>query len=950
MTFRRALFRAGALIASLLCISTSPLLAQQGPAGAEIPGERLPATPSVAESTADIMLRQSVTPPSFAPRIKVERELELERQANPYAPSVPYWPYNKGGNGPEYAPAPNAPQTVSLSFDGATLSDTSAFPPDTMGTVGPTQWVTFVNGRIRTFSKAGVADGVINANPDVFFASVMTPIGGTITDNFTSDPQVRYDRFTARWFMSIIDVPCPSGNCGGGNNRWLLAVSDTSTITPSTVWKFFYVTPDATNFCDYPSLGIDTNALYFGCNMFTPAGAYTGATAYVVQKASVLGAGPIVSTKFSVGTASSGLYTPRGVDNLDAGATAGYFVGVDAGVYSRINFHRVNNPGSASPTLSSVIQVTVPTTGANIPVAHAGNTGGNNGRLDSLDDRLFAATIRNGHLWTAHNLRVTNTGVAGTANGRMAARWYDFTNLTATPTLNQSGTVYDSAGTLAAALQYWIPSIVASGQGHAVIGFSLAGTPSGATPAFTGRLVGDTLGSMSGIPGTGVIQTGTTAASYNPPSDPGGTSGRRWGDYSFTAVDPLDDMTIWTTQEYNQASNSYAARVTKLLAPPPATPTCSSTPINFSAGTGNVVINATSASGSGFYDPGANLPSPALPFNHISATVSGGVTVNSVTYNSPTQVTLNITAATAGLRNVTITNPDGQSVTANGCINVTVTNYTIGGSVSGLTASGLVLAVTAGSQTVSVPSGATSYVFPTAQPNGTAYTVSVQTQPTGLTCAVSNASGTISGANVTNANVACSVNQYTVTPSAGTGGNIAPNTPQTLNYNGTAQFTLTPDTGYHLVNVTGTCPAGSLSGNVWTTGAITANCTVVANFAANPADHLVFTQAPANVLQGNRLGAVVVSIVDVDGNVISTDSSSQVTLSVTACGGPIALAQVTASNGVASFPADATQRFYTLTTGRTLSAGSGSVGGTASFDVVVNSDMVFPDGFESCRL
>jgi len=1024
MTFRRALFRAGALIATLLCNSISPLLAQQAPAGAEIPGERLPAAPSVAESTADIMLRQSVTPPSFAPRVKVERELEVDRQANPYAPSVPYWPYNKGGNGPEYAPAPNAPQTVSLSFDGATLADTSAFPPDTMGTVGPTQWVTFVNGRIRTFTKAGVADGVINASPDVFFASVMTPIGGTITDNFTSDPQVRYDRFTARWFMSIIDVPCTSSGCGSGNNRWLLAVSDTSTITASTVWKFFYVTPDTTNFCDYPSLGIDTNALYFGCNMFSSAG-FVGTNAYVVQKSSVLGSGPIVSTRFSVGTSSAGIYTPRGVDNLDATASAGYFVGTDLAAWSTIDFRRVNNPGSTSPTLSALIQVTVPTTNTNIPVAHAGNTGGNNGRLDSLDDRLFAATIRNGHLWTAHNLRVTATGVAGTTNGRMAARWYDFTNLTATPTLNQSGTVYDSAATLAAALQYWIPSIVASGQGHAVIGFSLAGTPSGATPAFTGRLSGDTLGSMSGIPGTGVVQTGTTAASYNPPSDPGGTSGRRWGDYSFTAVDPLDDMTIWTTQEYNQASNSYAARVTKLLAPPPATPTCSSTPINFSAGTGNVVINATSTAGSGFYDPGANLPAPALPFNHISATVSGGVTVNSVTYNSPTQVTLNITAATAGLRNVTITNPDGQSVTANGCINVTAANYTIGGSVSGLTASGLVLAVTAGSQTVSVPSGATSYVFPTAQPNGTAYTVSVQTQPTGLTCSVSNASGTISGANVVNANVACSVSQYTVTPSAGTGGSIAPSTPQTVNYNGTAQFTLTPSTGYHLVNVTGTCPAGSLSGNLWTTGAITANCTVVANFAidtftvtpsagtggsiapstpqtvnyngtaqftltpgtgyhlvnvtgtcpagslsgnlwttgaitadctvvanfaANPADHLVFSQTPANVLQGNRLGAVVVSIVDVDGNVISTDSSSQVTLSVTACGGPITLAQVTVSNGVASFPADATQRFYTLATGRTLSAGSGSLSGTANFDVVVNNDMVFPDGFESCRL
>src|SRR6185369_7918206 len=128
-------------------------------------------------------------------------------------------------------------------------------------------------------------------------------------------------------------------------------------------------------------------------------------------------------------------------------------------------------------------------------------------------------------------------------------------------------------------------------------------------------------------------------------------------------------MTVWTIQEYNQASNSYAVRVGKLVAPPPATPTCSGSPISFSGPTGNVVIAATSCGGSGFYDPGTNLTPPALAFSHISATVTNA-TVNSVTYNSPTQVTLNITALVAGLQNVTITNPDGQNVTATGCINV----------------------------------------------------------------------------------------------------------------------------------------------------------------------------------------------------------------------------------------------------------------------------------------
>jgi hypothetical protein len=743
---------------------------------AETAGQRMPTQAGTRETSDDIAIRQALTPPSFEIRPKREHEIERDRVTNPAAPNVSSWPID-GGNESRIRSL-NAPQSVGISFDGATLDDTHAFPPDTMGAVGPSQYVTFVNGRVRTFTKAGVADGVINADSDVFFASVMTPLSASIVANFTSDPQVRYDRFSARWFLSIIDVPCKDSSCGStAANRWLLAVSNGPTITASTVWTFFYVLTDTSSFCDYPSLGIDVNALYFGCNVFTSAGSFGGTTAFVVQKASALGAGPLVATKFTTATATgAGPYAPRGVDNLDPNATVGYFVGSDNAVYSAIDFRVVSNPGSTTPTLGANIQVTVPTTTSPSPVEHKGNTGGNNGRLDSLDDRLFAAMIRNNHLWTAHNLRVGTTGTASTGStARKASRWYDFAmNGTSAPTLNQSGTVYDNAATLAAAAQYWIPTISANGQGHAVIGFSMAGTNYGATPAYTGRLAGDALGTMAGVPGTSVTPFGTSAASYNPTRDTGGASGRRWGDYSFTMVDPLDDMTIWTTQEYNNAASSaldsggnYAARVGQLLAPPPATPSCSTTPIDFAGGTGNVTITATSVSGSGFYDPGADLPSPALPFKHLHATITNG-TVNSATYTSPTSVTLNVTASAAGLHDVTITNPDGQSVTATGCINVAggTTAYTIGGAVGGLTGSntvGLKLTDTTSSTSQTIASQANgSFTFGTALTAGHDWSVTIATQPTGQTCSVTNGSGTNLSGNVSTVQVTCTTNTYTI--------------------------------------------------------------------------------------------------------------------------------------------------------------------------------------------
>src|SRR5262249_48686819 len=156
-----------------------------------------------------------------------------------------------------------------------------------------------------------------------------------------SDPQIRYDRFSARWFLSIIDVPCTNASCSTKqHNRWLLAVSDAAsngTISASTVWTFFFVSVDNTRFCDYPSLGVDVNALYFGCNMFTAAGSFGGTNGYVVQKSSALGAGPLVATKFANlvnGSTGTGPFSPRGVDNFDASATNGYFIGVDNATFN----------------------------------------------------------------------------------------------------------------------------------------------------------------------------------------------------------------------------------------------------------------------------------------------------------------------------------------------------------------------------------------------------------------------------------------------------------------------------------------------------------------------------------------------------------------------------------------------------------------------------------------
>jgi hypothetical protein len=86
-------------------------------------------------------------------------------------------------------------------------------------------------------------------------------------------------------------------------------------------------------------------------------------------------------------------------------------------------------------------------------------------------------------------------------------------------------------------------------------------------------------------------------------------------------------------------------------------------PASVSKGTTtNVTLIGLSDGDAGFFDPGSGFS------NRIAAAVNGGgVTINSITYNNPTNLTLNIlvaSGATPGARTITVTNPDGQSASS----------------------------------------------------------------------------------------------------------------------------------------------------------------------------------------------------------------------------------------------------------------------------------------------
>ena len=101
-------------------------------------------------------------------------------------------------------------------------------------------------------------------------------------------------------------------------------------------------------------------------------------------------------------------------------------------------------------------------------------------------------------------------------------------------------------------------------------------------------------------------------------------------------------------------------------------------------------------------------------------------------------------------------------VSLGACGNDSASSYTVGGEVSGLSGSGLVLQNNAGDDLAISADGA--FTFATPITDGGEFAVTVKDSPTGpwQTCSVSNGTGRVSGAAVTNIQVVCSVDSYTI--------------------------------------------------------------------------------------------------------------------------------------------------------------------------------------------
>jgi len=135
----------------------------------------------------------------------------------------------------------------------------------------------------------------------------------------------------------------------------------------------------------------------------------------------------------------------------------------------------------------------------------------------------------------------------------------------------------------------------------------------------------------------------------------------------------------------------------------------------------------------------------------------------SVDAGSPYNITV-LAQPTGPSQTCSVTNAAGTAT--NNVTSVTVTcstgSFSVGGSVSGLSGGGLVLRNN-GTDDLPIASNG-SFTFATELASGTAFQVSVATQPSrpSQTCTVADASGTIAGSDVRTVKVSCATNSYTI--------------------------------------------------------------------------------------------------------------------------------------------------------------------------------------------
>jgi hypothetical protein len=395
--------------------------------------------------------------------------------------------------------------TLSASYQGVLRGDAGSmsYPPDSDGAIGPNHYLETVNRNFAVYDKTTGAE-------------LTNILLGSFLPGSNGDPRTLFDQHSNRWFVIVCDFDATAST--------FLAVSLTD--DPMGDWfKTSFVNGEGSDsgcWPDYPTLGVDAAGIYTAAYMVG-----CGMSVFAIDKT------PLVAPSPSLG----GVVAFRGLP-FEGAIQPAHTYGAANGEYlislNSSNSLRLRRISTMTLPWSLVDHgtVTVPSYSSPPDAPALGSLT----PLDTVDDRLMMSVYRDGSLWTAHTINV---------DGRAGCRWYEIDVESAS--VVQTGTVADPS------LYYFFPSIMVDQSGNVVMGFTGSNSSQYAACYYTGRLAVDPPGEMA----PPVMYKEGTGPQNN--IDPYGRN--RWGDYSYTTLDPVDELTFWTIQEYGHDTDIWGTYI-----------------------------------------------------------------------------------------------------------------------------------------------------------------------------------------------------------------------------------------------------------------------------------------------------------------------------------------------------------------------------------------------------
>jgi len=517
----------------------------------------------------------------------------------------------------------------------------SHFPPDPTIAVGPSNIVFMTNENFNVYTKGGTPQqGNSLAG---FFASATTDL--------PFDPHVVYDNSTGHFFAIAA-----SRNVALRHSSVVVAVSRTSDAAGT--WDFYGLdatldgNAQTTNWCDFPLIGINDQAVYLTCNMFTFTGnSFVYPKVRVVPKSQFLARTCCTWSDFFDLRDSGGAQSFTVAPAVMRGAVAsnGMFLVNSLGVGADFNpvngimlRHFTNDAAGQTPTFDEH-QITVASY-ASPPDARQPGTATCTispqpaACIDTSTHKIRAAAWQDGMLYFVHNVGCGGDACLGYKE--IDVRNYPATNVVSDTRIAATG----------ADLYYG--AIDANSLGTKALAYTKSSSTEFASVYLIGiPRAGQCINCVDG-PET-LVHAGNATYVLT-----GSDTRNRWGDYSGAAADP-DGTGVWIHAEFAEPSNSW---VTWVQLAQESTPGAAAV-----APALNSIVPNTAAAGSGSF----TLTLNGSGFTSGSVVLWNGIS-RSTSFVSSTQLSASIPAtdvAALGSALVQVNNAGAISPSATFTIN-----------------------------------------------------------------------------------------------------------------------------------------------------------------------------------------------------------------------------------------------------------------------------------------